>query len=122
MADFQNPGALGANRADVGADRADNYDNWNTEERWWRDNWMSRPYAQADRGFNHYAPAYRYGFESANRYHGRNWGDVEADLRGGWDRYEHRGQSTWDQVKDAVRDAWDHVTGHEHEGHTRGNR
>jgi hypothetical protein len=36
---------------------------------------------------------------------------VEADLRTGWDKYEHRGTSTWERIKDAVRDAWHRVTG-----------
>lgn len=85
---------------------------WNTEEQYWRSNWSSRPYATADRGFDFYRPGYRYGYESANRYRGRNWNDVEGDLRSGWDRYEHRGQSTWESVKDAVRDAWDRVVHH----------
>ena|ERR1044071_3245225 len=83
---------------------------WDTEERWWRDNWSTRPYVRADRGFEYYRPGYRYGFESANRYSGRAWNDVEGDLRSGWDRFEHRAQSTWENVKDAVRDAWDRVT------------
>ncbi len=86
-------------------------DAWSTEESWWHDNFSSRPYARGDRGFEYYRPAYRYGFESANRYRGKEWNDVESDLRGGWDRYEHRGQSTWENVKDAVRDAWNRVAG-----------
>jgi hypothetical protein len=84
---------------------------WTTEEKWWRDNFSSRPYARAERGFDFYRPGYRYGFESANRYRGKQWNDVEPDLRGGWDRYEQRGQSKWEDVKDAVRDAWNRVTG-----------
>ena len=82
---------------------------WGDEEKYWRDNWNSRPYASADRGFEQYRPGYRYGFESAHRHRGRDWNDVEGDLRNDWDRYEHRGQSTWEHVKDAVRDAWDRV-------------
>jgi hypothetical protein len=42
---------------------------------------------------------------------GRNWNEVEADLRTGWDKFEHRGTSTWENVKAAVRDAWHRVTG-----------
>ena len=84
---------------------------WTTEEQYWRNNWNSRPYVSADRGYEYYQPGYRYGFESANRYRGRNWNDVEGDLRSGWDRVENRGQSTWENVKDAVRDAWDRVRG-----------
>jgi hypothetical protein len=84
--------------------------NWNDEDSYWRENFRSRPYAIADRDYDYYRGAYRYGFDSANRYRGRNWNDVETDLRSGWDRYEHRGQSAWENVKDAVRDAWNRVT------------
>ena len=84
---------------------------WMTEEDYWRRNYSSRPYAQSDRGYDFYRPGYRYGFESAGQYRGRQWNDVESDLRSGWDRYEHRGQSTWENIKDAVRDAWDRVSG-----------
>ena len=82
-----------------------------TEEQYWRSNFSTRPYVNADRGFDFYQPGYRYGYESATRYRGRNWNDVESDLRTGWDKYEHRGQSAWENVKDAVRDAWNRVTG-----------
>jgi hypothetical protein len=86
---------------------------WATEDRYWRENFASRPYARGDRGYEAYQPGYRYGVESANRYRDRKWNEVEGDLRSGWDRFEHRGQSTWENVKDAVRDAWDRVTGGE---------
>jgi hypothetical protein len=84
---------------------------WTTEDKYWRSNFASRPYASTDRGYEYYQPGYRYGFESASRYWGRQWNEVESDLRSGWDRYEHRARSTWENVKDAARDAWDRVTG-----------
>ena len=61
----------------------------------------------------YWKPAYRYGYDSAARHHGRRWDEVENDLRGGWDTYEHRGSArgTWEQVKDAVRDGWDRLVG-----------
>jgi hypothetical protein len=90
---------------------------WEDEESYWRTNWRTRPYASAGSAdYNSYQPAYRYGFESANRYSDREWNDVESDLRTNWNSYEHRGSSTWEQVKDAVRDAWDRVTGQRHTG------
>jgi len=90
---------------------------WEDEESYWRSNWRSRPYASSGTSdYIVYQPAYRYGFESANRYSGRDWTDVESDLRTNWNSYEHRGSSTWEQVKDAVRDAWDRVTGYRHAG------
>jgi hypothetical protein len=86
---------------------------WKTEEEYWRDNYSHRPYVGSNRDFEYWRPAYRYGFESAQKYSGRNWSDVESDLRTGWDRYEHRGavRSAWEQIKDAVRDGWDRLTG-----------
>ena len=86
-------------------------DDWIVEEQYWRTNWNTRPYVSADRGFDYYRPGYQYGFESGNRYRGRDWNDIEGDLRSGWERFEARGQRTWENVKDAVRDAWQRVTG-----------
>jgi hypothetical protein len=85
---------------------------WTDEDAYWRANYRNRPYASSDeRDYDYYQPGYRYGFESASRYQGRNWNDVESDLSRNWSTYEHRGNSTWENVKDAVRDAWDRVTG-----------
>ena len=90
------------------ADRNRTFD-WNTEDEYWRNNFTTRPYASGGK-YEDYRPGFRFGGESAHRYHGRNWTDVESDLRRDWDRYEHRGQSTWEQIKSAARDAWDRVT------------
>lgn len=88
---------------------------WSIDDAYWQSNYPSRPYASADRSYEHYRPAYRYGFESAGLHRGRDWNEVEPSLRSGWDRYEHRDashKSTWDEIKDAAKDAWDHVRGH----------
>ncbi|HEU4829997.1 MAG TPA: hypothetical protein VFT04_12455 [Gemmatimonadales bacterium] len=88
-----------------------NRSDWNTEERWWRDNFSSRPYARSGKDFDYYRGAYRYGFENAGRSPNRTWDEAEPELRSGWEKYEHRGQSTWEDIKDSVRDAWHRVTG-----------
>lgn len=84
--------------------------NWVNDGNWWNDNFSTRPYVSADRGFEHYEPAYRFGYQSLSRYHGRRWDQVEPSLRDDWQHFEGRGESTWENVKDAVRDAWDHIT------------
>ena len=84
---------------------------WTTEDEYWRSNFSSRPYVGEDRKYERWQPGYRYGAESAQRYQGKNWNDVESNLRSDWDRYEHRGNSTWEQMKDAVRDGWDRMMG-----------
>ena len=84
---------------------------WTSEDEYWRGTYKSRPYSSSY-GYEHWQPAYRYGYESAQKYHNRKWEDVESDLSSGWNRYEHRtGESTWEQVKHAVRDAWDRMVG-----------
>jgi DNA ligase 1 len=84
---------------------------WAAEDEYWRENYTTRPYVGSNRSYDRWQPGYRYGWESAQRYQGRQWNDVEHDLRSGWDRYEHRGGSTWEQIKDAVRDGWNRLTG-----------
>lgn len=86
---------------------------WDQEDRYWRENFSSRPYASEGRNYDDYRPAYRFGTESASRHQGRDWNEAEPELRRDWENYEHRGESrsTWDEVKDAARDAWDRVTG-----------
>ena len=85
---------------------------WQDEDLFWQTNYGTRPYAASSgRDYTFYQPGYRYGYEAAQRYEGRDWNDLESDLQRSWNSYEHRGDSTWEQVKDAVRDAWDRVTG-----------
>ncbi len=88
---------------------------WDTEDKWWRNNYASRPYVSTDRGYDFYQPGYRYGWESANLYYDKEWDEVEPELEKGWDRYEHRGsnKSAWQEIKDTVRDAWNRVIGHD---------
>jgi len=64
--------------------------------------------------YEEYEPAYRYGSEVANdpRYRGRDYSQVESQLR---DDYARRyPNSAWDRVKDSVRYGWDKVTGKAH--------
>jgi hypothetical protein len=86
---------------------------WSTEESYWRNNYSTRPYIGNNRDFDYWSPAYRYGYDAAQRFQGHRWDEVETDLRTDWDRYEHRGntRATWEQVKDAVRDGWDRIMG-----------
>ncbi len=61
--------------------------------------------------YDDYAPAYRYGYEAANdpRYKGRDYSQIESDLRSDYaKRYPN---STWDRMKDSVQYGWNKVTG-----------
>ncbi len=58
-------------------------DLWDDEDRYWRQNYTSRPYAKGS-DYDTLAPGYRYGYESATKHHGRAWNDVESDLERDW--------------------------------------
>jgi hypothetical protein len=98
-------------QTDLGARMGTISGDWSNDRNWWQENYTSRPYVSADRRFEDYEPAYRFGYESANRYPGRNFNDIQTDLRSDWNRFEGKTGSTWDSIKDAVHDAWDKVTG-----------
>jgi hypothetical protein len=85
---------------------------WDLEDKWWRENYSARPYASG-LSYDDLRPAYRYGYESGQHHMGRNWNDVQEDLRTGWDKFEGKGAggALWENVKDAVKDAWHRVTG-----------
>ncbi|MFD0753440.1 DUF2382 domain-containing protein [Massilia norwichensis] len=83
-----------------------------SDDSYYRTHWTSN-YASSGDTYNDYDPAYRYGTQmrSDSRYSGRQWDDVESDLRSDWDtRYGSSSGSTWDKMKAAVRHGWDKVT------------
>jgi hypothetical protein len=83
------------------------------EEKYWRENFASRPYVIVGAVFEEYQPAYKYGWESFRRHPGRTFDQVEADLRRFWDNVKGRSQLGWNHAKHAVRDAWDRLAHHE---------
>ncbi len=80
------------------------------EETYWRDNHSTRPYAQKDVGFDHYAPAYRAGVDSYSRNPGRSFDEVEPELRNSWGSTRGKSSLEWDHAKPAARDAWDRLS------------
>jgi stress response protein YsnF len=68
-------------------------------------------YGTAGEDYETYSPAYRYGYDMASdpRYRGRDFDQIESDLRADYgQRYPN---STWDKIKASVRYGWDKVTG-----------
>ncbi|MGG7604876.1 hypothetical protein [Massilia sp. BKSP1R2A-1] len=80
----------------------------------YRSHWNATYSTATDGGtYDEYKPAYSYGSEMAlsEKYRGRQWTEVEHDLRTDWDsRYAGGGQSTWEKMKAAVRQGWDRMT------------
>lgn len=61
--------------------------------------------------YQSFEPAYRYGYEAASdpRYKGKDFNQVQSELRSDYER--RYPNSTWEKIKDAVRYGWDKVTG-----------
>jgi hypothetical protein len=102
-------GAIGAVSGGVAGSSAAERLNPTEEDAYWRDNFRKRPYADETLSYDHYRPAYRYGWESRRRLAGRRWDEVERDLERGW--RENRGESRlgWSDAKLAARDAWQRI-------------
>ena len=82
----------------------------NISDEEWR-NHFRQHYEGQDLDYDYFAPAYRYGAEMGrnDRYRGRQYDDIESDLRRDYEtRYPG---SAWDRIKDAVRHGWEKVTG-----------
>ena len=79
------------------------------EDAYWREAHRNEPYYTEGRGYDdHYAPAYRAGWEGRVKYDGRTFDEVEEDLAADYSRYQGN-DLTWDEVRPATRAAWDRV-------------
>lgn len=103
-------GALTGIGAAKGIDAAVNHEE---EDNYWRDNYSSRPYATADRSYDHYRPAYQYGWESRSRMGNRSYDEAEPELEKNWETYRTQDTSrtnlAWNDARHATRDAWHRV-------------
>jgi hypothetical protein len=61
--------------------------------------------------YEDYSPAYEFGYRMAgeDRYRGRNFTDVEPDLRRDYETTYPN--SSWERMKDSIRYGWDRLTG-----------
>jgi hypothetical protein len=66
--------------------------------------------------YDHFDPAYRFGYGLANvaRYQNSTWAVIAPDVQRDWER-EHPG--TWERFQGAIRHAWEDVTGQPHDSH-----
>jgi hypothetical protein len=80
------------------------------EDKYWRENHGTRPYARQDLGYDHYEPAYRAGVESYNRNPQRSFEDVEPELGRDWNRARGNSSLEWEHARPAARDAWERVS------------
>lgn len=92
-------------RADVRRD--DPSGAWQDSDDAYRAHYEQR-YGYLGRDYNYYAPAYTLGSMAATGHSGRQWDEVEPEMRRDW---ESHGKGAWDEFKEAVRHGWDKVRG-----------
>jgi hypothetical protein len=103
--------AIGAVAGGLGGKAAAETVNPTVEDAYWRDNYNKRPYAAKDKTYDHYQPAYKYGWESRMMHGGKQWTDVESDLERKWSSSRGNSQLGWNDARPAARDAWDRLDG-----------
>ena len=81
------------------------------EEKYWREHHPGQPYAKGEQGYEHYAPAYRVGYEAAEKYPGKHFDEIEDDLALDYQKHQPRSALPWDRARSATRAAWDKVSG-----------
>ena len=69
----------------------------------------SADYYVADRDWNDYEPAYKYGYDTYGQYRGQRFEDVEADLERNWEATKANSRLAWNDAKGAVRDGWHYI-------------
>ena len=82
------------------------------EDAYWRENYPSRPYYDSQTTYDEFGPAYRYGWESRERFRDREFADIETDLSKQWGNAKAKSRLGWEKAKLAARDAWDRAGRH----------
>lgn len=79
------------------------------EDRYWRENYSSRPYVSSGATYDDYGPAYRHGVDAHARYPDRHFDEIESDLGRDWQTARGTSSLDWDRARHASRDAWSRV-------------
>ncbi|UHQ20487.1 hypothetical protein LVB87_04835 [Lysobacter sp. KIS68-7] len=95
--------ALGATAGDRIAEARDRRENLGHFEQIYQ----SMPYYRAGHDWHDYAPAYRYGLETYEKYGTQSFADSESSLQGAWEANARFGSRlSWLEARPAVEHAW----------------
>ncbi len=89
----------------IGGSMADKA-NVTEDEKYWSEHWQDRPYVRADRSWDDYLAAFRMGWESHEKYSGRDFSQIEDELKREWDQNRGGSKLSWDEARNACCDAW----------------
>jgi uncharacterized protein YcfJ len=98
-------GIVGAKAGDSIAEAVNPTDYTDHFEREYR----STPYYNADRDWNDYEPAYKYGYDTYGQYRGQRFEDVEPQLERDWNSTKANSRLAWNEAKGAVKEGWHHI-------------
>jgi hypothetical protein len=79
------------------------------EDKYWRENYTSRPYVSDGSKYEDYGPAYSHGVNAYTRSPDRQFDEMEPELRTDWSNTRGNSSLEWDHAKHASRDAWQRV-------------
>lgn len=80
-----------------------------SEEKYWREHHQKLSSVKPGHSYEHYAPAYRTGYEGFHKYPGKKFEEIEADLAVEYEK--HKAAIPWDDARPAARFAWDKLSG-----------
>lgn len=80
------------------------------EEKYWEENYENRPYYVEGRDFETYRPAYRYGIDNYNRFEGKSFAEVEAELNRDWPKARGTSSLEWNEARPATQDAYERLS------------
>ena len=80
-------------------------------EAYWREQHPKQPFADKNRSYEDYAPAYRLGYEAASKYAGEEFEEIEDDIALDYERGRPGDALPWDHARPAVKAAWDRLSG-----------
>jgi hypothetical protein len=79
------------------------------EERYWREHHHQQPFVKPGHTYEHYALAYRTGYEGFHKHPDKEFEEIETDLAR--DYQKHQAVLPWEDANDAARAAWDKLAG-----------
>ncbi len=85
--------------------------NHTDEEKHWRERHHEQEWADSNSNYEHFAPAYKTGYEGATKYAGRHYHEIETDLARDYEKNDAHPAIPWDRARPAVKAAWHRLSG-----------
>ena len=79
------------------------------EDAHWRTAHSNESYARSELGYEEYAPAYKLGYESRDKYPGQTFDQAQGQLENQWDQTRGTSSLEWNDAKHATKAAWHRV-------------